>query len=87
MRDVAVELFGLNWRQPLGKGSMQIHARLGARREGGEGGSRTVMEGTLRYAIGVRGYRRYARTRKPWRCLKSIASEGEVGSAVGRRRF
>lgn len=45
VRDVAVELFGPNRRQPPGKGSMQIHARLGARRKGGEGGSRTVMEG------------------------------------------
>lgn len=41
-----MELFGPNRRQPPGKGSMQIRARLGARRKGGEGGSRTVMEGT-----------------------------------------
>lgn len=45
-RDVAVELFGPNRRQPPGKGSMQIRARLGARRKDGEGGSWTVVEGT-----------------------------------------
>lgn len=67
VRDVTVELFGPNRRQPPRKGSMQIHARLGARHKGGEGGSRTVMEGTFD-AIGIRGYRRMrARARKPWR--------------------
>lgn len=52
-----MELFCPNRRQPPGKGSMQIQARLGARHKDGEGGSRTVMEGTPD-AIGVRGYRR-----------------------------
>ncbi|KAG5313686.1 MARK3 kinase, partial [Acromyrmex insinuator] len=35
MRDVTVELFSPNRRQPPRKGSMQIHARLGARHKGG----------------------------------------------------
>lgn len=64
-RDVVVELFGPNRRQPLGKGSMQIRARLGARRKGGEGGSRTVMEGTRRHRS--KRLQAYARARKPWR--------------------
>lgn len=41
----AAELFGPNRRQPTGKGSMQIRARLGAGREDGEGGSWTAMKG------------------------------------------
>lgn len=46
----AAELFGPNRRQPPGKGSMQIRARLGARREGGEGGSSgTAMKGARRH--------------------------------------
>lgn len=44
------ELFGPNRRQPPGKGSMQIRARLGARRKSGKGGSSgTVMEGGRRH--------------------------------------
>lgn len=62
-----MELFGPNRRQPLGKGSMQIRARLGARRKGGEGGSRTVMEGRHRSKRLQAYARARARARKSWR--------------------
>lgn len=60
-RDVVVELFGPNRRQPLGKGSMQIRARLGAR-------VARVDPGRLwRVPRRHRSKRLQARARQPWR--------------------